>query len=1114
MPPILFFIFIFSWGCGDLKSNKDTKKGIELKPNIGNESDVRFQLEELKTLLDSNQVESASTKIKKIDFTSLVKKEDLSDFYYLKGIISFKGSNLDSALFFLKKALEINRLKRKNHLSTANSYHYIATINHLKGEYEHAIINYKNALKIKQSVLDSNDLSIADTYNNIGVYFVDIGDYNLGIVNHTKALRIRLNSGVEGIKIADSYNNIGLLYEQIGQNEKALNFLMKALVIKKGFGDFHNSLIKTLSNIGNVKINQGKLYEGYEYYKKALKYCNKNYSEPNSCFALVYGNIGNFFSKTYQYEKAEEYYLRALKVELEMNSKRALVERYNNLGILYLKMKRFDNSIRYLLKSKDLIFSDQVLKNNFLMLKRIFNNLGVAYNKKEDYQESLRIYFEAEQYLIAAMKNSTEIADENLSEVYLNIGLAYYKLDKLSNSFLFLNKAMALLKGQNNSNKLLLAHINKCKGVMYAEKNQNEKALNCFYAGLKSLNLDSPSIDGAEGFLRENPHISLLYQIAKINQFQFNSTDSINYIIESNLNLKKAFKAIGQFTAQLEDRKITEELIQDISLVYEASIINNIILFNNSTQKKIASSIFKEFEDIKSNQLLYELKLRTIRNSFGVPQIFLDKELELKFRLTILKKEMYEMLSSESDPEKKDSILSFFTLKKVSLKEAKDSLFKEIETHLPDYFDLKYKTNRTTLKIVQDSLLTPNQALIEYFVGDNSIFVFTIQKDTFHINEIKKDFPFKEWVDDLLKGIYDPFINKKDHSASAEKYAEAASKLYQKIFEPIDTLLPEATELIIVPDGILGYVPFDALLVKRAEDPTSFRNHEYLLQDHQISYAYSATLLHEMKNKKHQKEPRRGLLAYAPTFPPIPESPTDSIIYAYNPTRSSNTRDYLKPLKYNIEEAEVIQGHIGGKVVSGMEATETNFIKEAENYRFIHLPTHAKANDKVGDYCYLAFAEVEDSIENERLYNSELYNLRLNADMVVLSACETGTGELQRGEGIISLARGFSYAGAKSIITSLWNVDDKSTRIIMEDFYKNLKEGMTKDAALWNAKKDYFENESQVEPFYWAAFIPIGDMSPVELNSSDYYWWVFAVVTGLISLFLFWKIFFKNKNQT
>ena len=173
-------------------------------------------------------------------------------------------------------------------------------------------------------------------------------------------------------------------------------------------------------------------------------------------------------------------------------------------------------------------------------------------------------------------------------------------------------------------------------------------------------------------------------------------------------------------------------------------------------------------------------------------------------------------------------------------------------------------------------------------------------------------------------------------------------------------------------------------------------------------------------------------------------------------------------------------------------------------YSVIHLSTHGKADDRVGDYSFLAFTEIPDSLENEYLYVRDLYNLRLNADMVVLSACETGIGELQRGEGILSLARGFTYAGAKSIINSLWSVNDQSTKFLMERFYTYLLEGLDKDAALRQAKLDYLASGENADPYFWAAFVPVGDMSPVELKDKNINWlWGLGGIS-LVAILLVW----------
>jgi CHAT domain-containing protein len=172
---------------------------------------------------------------------------------------------------------------------------------------------------------------------------------------------------------------------------------------------------------------------------------------------------------------------------------------------------------------------------------------------------------------------------------------------------------------------------------------------------------------------------------------------------------------------------------------------------------------------------------------------------------------------------------------------------------------------------------------------------------------------------------------------------------------------------------------------------------------------------------------------------------------------------------------------MNGKYYLAENATKSKFLNVASNSKILHLATHAQANDKMGDFCFLIFSNRKDREEKELLYAREIYNLQLKADLVTLSACETGLGELKKGEGIISLARAFAYAGAKSIVTSLWQISDVRTKDLMISFYKNLHNGLQKDDALWKAKMDYLhKNKGEAaSPFYWASFIGIGDMSPL-----------------------------------
>ena len=366
---------------------------------------------------------------------------------------------------------------------------------------------------------------------------------------------------------------------------------------------------------------------------------------------------------------------------------------------------------------------------------------------------------------------------------------------------------------------------------------------------------------------------------------------------------------------------------------------------------------------------------------------------------------------------------------------------------------------------MQKNLLNDDQSFIEYFRGDSAIYAFVINKNSFNSVKIKLDVPIDSLVNQLNRGIL---------QKQTIGYATAATNLYSKIFEPIRAACGTSTHLIISPDGILSHIPFEALLTQKVakEDEQYFKEYPYLINDFIISYNYSASLWNEMKQKEITPNEQKLFAGFAPSFPK--NTNIDLEI-------SNNSPVNFGELKWNIEEINSIQYKMEGDIYATKKATVENFRKYAPQYRILHLSTHGKANDKAGDFSCLVF-NGKDGKGFEYFYTKDLYALQLKAELVVLSACETNIGELKEGEGIISLARGFSYAGASSIITTLWVVDDEISKKLMVDFYAQILNKKNKAEALHQVKKNYFQNTSvhrESHPYYWASFIPIGDMKSI-----------------------------------
>jgi CHAT domain-containing protein len=386
----------------------------------------------------------------------------------------------------------------------------------------------------------------------------------------------------------------------------------------------------------------------------------------------------------------------------------------------------------------------------------------------------------------------------------------------------------------------------------------------------------------------------------------------------------------------------------------------------------------------------------------------------------------------------------------------------------PTYLSLKKNTNTIDWTEVQKNLLNDDQSFIEYFNGDSAIYAFVINKNSFQSFKINLDTPIDSLVNQLNRGIL---------KRQTKGYATAAANLYAKIFEPIRAACGTSKHLIIAPDGILSHIPFEALLTQKvaAEEEQYFKDYPYLINDFIISYNYSASLWNEMKQKEIAPNEQKLFAGFAPAFPKNTN---------INLEISNDFSVNFGELKWNIEEVNAIQNKMEGDIFATQKATVENFRKYAPQYRILHLSTHGKANDKAGDFSCLVF-NGKNGKGFEYFYTKDLYALQLNAELVVLSACETNIGELKEGEGIISLARGFSYAGAASIITTLWVVDDEISKKLMVDFYAAILNHKNKAEALHQVKKSYFQKQKlnrKAHPYYWASFIPIGDMRAIALE--------------------------------
>ncbi|MEM7370922.1 MAG: CHAT domain-containing protein [Bacteroidota bacterium] len=407
-------------------------------------------------------------------------------------------------------------------------------------------------------------------------------------------------------------------------------------------------------------------------------------------------------------------------------------------------------------------------------------------------------------------------------------------------------------------------------------------------------------------------------------------------------------------------------------------------------------------------------------------------------------------------------------------------LLEEFERDHPAYFQQKFHLQPAHLLEVQEECIANKNGFLEYIIADSAIYCFLISPDTILLSRLEIALDVDSSIQELRNSLYSYWLSdsRSDsiYASHSEKYALLAHQLYQALLSPLRPFLSGIEQLTIIPDGPLAYLPFELLLTEQVANPSHFANHPYLLRQFAVTYGFSATSL---IRQAIPSQARSGLLAIRPSFDQV---------HPHFASIESRRRDGFGPLRFSKLETDFLARTFGATVLEDSMATKEQVLRalNTQQFAFIHWATHAKSHDMYPRKAKIALTAQKDSTDdNDFLSFGEIFNLRLNADMVVLSACETGLGEFQEGEGVMSLARAFAFAGARSVVTTLWSVDDQSTAQLMTDFYTQLDLGAAKGQALQQAKLSFLQSRDHhfAHPFFWAGPVVIGDGGAIQFQS-------------------------------
>jgi CHAT domain-containing protein/Tfp pilus assembly protein PilF len=888
------------------------------------------------------------------------------------------------------------------------------------GRYDRSLSVLNESLRINRELNDQQ--GIAGSLNVIGNVYAGLGQYDKPLSYYQEALRInrRLNNFQE---TAVSLRNIGDAYCDLVERDKAISYYQEALDIQRKRKELRFDMVITHTNMG-------ALYKGLDQYDKALSHFEESLKISRefgntAMIATNLNNIGNVYASLGKSDAALSYYQQSLKLDRQLNRPQRIAVTLNNIGMEYFRLGRYEKALDYLYEALGI---EKKLNNPHSIAARL-NNIGAVYLRQKRYKEAESVFLERRNTGRRIAK--TRLIHAGLVEVYL----ATKRYDE----------ALALLRElppnwRDSRNRRMEYHTQ-------------------YGLALKG-----------KGILRE-ASLELLKAVSIIEE------------VRRSVGERSEFFAGGGYIGRLVPYRELMAVLSELADRGESQD-NAFRLYGRDA----ASSAFY-FAELTKARMFLEMMAGAARK-YEEPQIPPDirnKEASIIKELSSVEKDR------ESAFAKGEAAFHKLSRKEEELVKQLDTLVSYIRKHYPLYAALNYPKPIPATELP----LKDNEVLIEFGISDNTVIVFDVRKGG--VNKSHKATISGEELAEKVKTFIEPL----NSGRFSEFSARSAKMLYDLLLSDTAKTLKDASEkLIVVPDGILGFLPFEALVVKGGKD---YRDSTYAGDKWIITYSQSATslaltrLLKPSTAKKplfalgnpvyDKSDPRyiaykqgkpgtvpaqnlkqyafRGVTVLAKQGTPGDAVAWEELIYPALPETEDEVREIARLVGVKPDPPDILLG---------ISATETNFRNAPlKEYRYLHFATHADLPGKVKgiNEPFIILGQVENRGDDGFLTLSEVLQLKLNADLVVLSACSTGKGKITEGEGVGNFARAFEHAGAKSVVVSLWEVASNAAVDYMKSFYGHIKSGKEKAVALTLARKEIKAKYSH--PFYWAVFVLYGE---------------------------------------
>lgn len=863
--------------------------------------------------------------------------------------------------------------------------------------------------------------------------YLNSGDYQ-GLVTFAQEARVNLEETSNEAIIDASYEAEALI--RLSRFEEAKNIIDEELLLAKNSSS--DAKVHLINAKGHLLLAKGRVSKALDQFALSLELAKK--SSSNVLLADCYNNLGVAYWTDSNNELADEFLLKSLELRLvEFSDTHIEVAgSYNNLGLIQSGINPSEALLFY---KKALNIYRTLYGEQHPSVANTINNIALVHNQMGRRTQALRDFENSR----SIWKSLHPQGHPNEAFVLSNMGQIYRDLKSHEQALKFEKEALGIYKQNFGEKHPEVAGVYNLIGVVYQDLGKLDSALLYFQSAI-CANIPEYDVKDiyeitplARCFQSRVLLISLIDKAEAFEKRHLNKSLKRSDLKEAIKNLQLCDTLVEIIRHSLVNEKDKIALGALASDVYESAIRISFTLSQITSQSQYYKELAFYFcEKSKSTVLLEAISDSKAKEFANIPAIVLEEEETLKSELAVLE----QRLVNEPNNESEIRTLQF------KASRAYEKFVSDLEVRFPAYYDLKYNAQPINVAFLQNQL-KEGTIVINYFIAAHSIYVFVLAKKDIKIFEIALDPNFDRNITGLRNSIrYD----------DKQTIYLTSRALYRQLF-PM-RLAGSVKKIVVIPDGRLAVVPFEALITKNANPLKSeFADFDYLMKDREVCYGYSATL-YAANGKNQSLRSSKSIFLCAP------------IVFQERNPDLPGTADECRSIDSLFRTA----GSLSAMYLK--EEAQESVVKseELKSYDILHFATHGVVDENNPGRSKIEFT-LNTALNDGDLFSAEIYNLDLNADLVTLSACQTGLGKISKGEGMIGLSRALLFAGAKNLIVSYWKVADQSTSKLMISFYDHLIQSENGDYswALMMAKKSLIAIPETASPYYWAPFVLIGD---------------------------------------